>query len=628
MSRSWWLRTIFLIVLIVVSCFVLMPTVVEMFLYPEAKDEVVDDSIPDNAQRNPPLPDWYKNLPPVLKSKTLSLGLDLQGGLMLRYAVDIDSAIDDKITNSAGAIRSDLARDFGIVLENGKMLVDHDLHTINFEFKDAEQAAHLNNAYLEKNYGILVVTQTIGNKVTLGLRENYFKEQEEFSVKTALEIIRERIDGLGVAQPNVRVESGRNIVVELPGLSRSRVAAAEKLISTTAVLTFKLVAPRQEAIAVFRTLAQKITPDSGIRIDGGTLRADDEIDPKTRRIIRSGKDILKAFVRANELDIPSGREIDYEKIDMRELQNELDENEDTSKIVTSWRMRLVRTDMPPLTGDNVETAYPASKPETNMPYVALKLNPAGGDIFYEITKQHVGEQLAILMDDQLVSDPVIRSEIPGGNVSIEMGRGNRQQTLDEVNNLVVSLRSGSLPAPITQEYKTLVGPSLGKDSIDSGMKSLAIGFALVFMFMWYYYKKAGFIASFALTLNVLFILAGMASMGAALTMPGIAGIVLTVGMSVDANVIVFERIREELRDSETPRKAIIIGYDKALWTILDSNITTAIAAVVLMNFGSGPVKGFAVTLLLGIVCTVYTAFFVTKTIFERQIRRNPDKLSI
>ena len=160
------------------------------------------------------------------------------------------------------------------------------------------------------------------------------------------------------------------------------------------------------------------------------------------------------------------------------------------------------------------------------------------------------------------------------------------------------------------------------------MEALAIGFVLIFLFMCIYYRGSGFIASFSLLCNIVFIMAGMASIGAALTMPGIAGIVLTIGMAIDANIIVYERIREELRDNETPRKAIFIGFHKALWTILDSNITTAIAAVVLMNFASGPVKGFAITLLLGIISTVYTAFYVSRTIFELKVRINNEKLSI
>lgn len=625
MSRSWWARVALLVFLLIVSCVILMPTVVEMALYPESKDEVVEQFDEENAVRNPPLPEWYTGMPSWLKSKTLSLGLDLQGGLMLRYSVDIDSAVDDKLASNAANIRSALANK-GISIT---YKVDREYDRVVLTFDNAEDANVIDNDFLY-DFPMLAISSVIDNTVTLGLRDNYFKDAEESAVQQAVEIIRERIDGLGVAQPNVRVESGRNIAVELPGLSRSRVSVAEKLISTTAVLTFKLVAPREEVISVFTTLSQRLTPEDRqlISVGGGTLRADDVVDPVTKRVEKSGKDILKEFVLRNESDIPSGREVVYEKIDLRERAYEVDEGVDVSKLPTRWHMRLVRTDLAPLTGENVEAANPASNPDTNMPYVSLKLDRSGGDAFYEITKRHVGDQLAILMDDVLVSDPVIRSEIPGGNVSIEMGRGNRQQTLDEVNNLIVSLRSGALPAPIRQEYKTLVGPSLGMDSIKSGMVALAIGFALIFLFMCVYYRGSGFIASFALLCNIIFIMAGMASMGAALTMPGIAGIVLTIGMAVDANIIVYERIREELRDNETPRKAIFIGFQKALWTILDSNITTAIAAVVLMNFASGPVKGFAVTLLLGIISTVYTAFYVSRTIFELKVRINNEKLSI
>ena len=619
MSRSWWFRTALLVFLILFSCAVLMPTVVEMWLYPEDKEAVTDE----DAGRMPPLPEWYENIPEELLSKTLSLGLDLQGGLMLRYSVDIDSAIDDKLASNASNIRSQLAG----IGKSVQASTKRDLNEIHLTFENPDDAKLITTEFLYE-YPMLSVTDSVGTQVKLGLREGFYKDAEESAVQQAVEIIRDRIDGLGVAQPTVRVEAGRNIVVELPGLSRSRVAAAEQLISTTAVLTFKLVADQNESIDLFTNLSGRVTSESGIYKGRGTLRADDVVDPNTRRIITSGKDTLKKFVRDNESLIPGGREIVFEKIDARERKMEVADNVDVNTLPTSWRIRLVRTDLPPLTGENVETAYPASNPDTGMPYVSLKLDRTGGDTFYEITKKNVGKQLAILMDDVLVSDPVIRSEIPGGNVSIEMGRGNRQDTLTEVNNLVVSLRSGALPAPIRQEYKTLVGPSLGQDSIESGMKSLAIGFVLVFVFMCIYYQGSGMIAAFALLCNILFILAGMASMGAALTMPGIAGIVLTVGMSVDSNVIIFERIREEMREGETPRKAIFIGYDKALWTILDSNITTAVAAIVLMNFGSGPVKGFAVTLLLGIISTVYTAFFVTKTIFEQRVHGNIDKLSI
>ena len=626
MSRSWWLRTALLFILILASCYMLMPTVVEMILYPEVLKDADDKNNVEESVRDPALPGWYNAIPKAIKPNKLSLGLDLQGGLMMRYSVEIDSAIDDKLASNAANMRSALA-------ELGKVVdykVDRPNNQIYLTFSDAADVNVLTEEFL-RDYPILAIARTEGTKVTLALREGYLNEQEESAVQQAVEIVRERIDGLGVAQPTVRIEAGNHIAVELPGLSRSGVERAEQLISTTAVLTFKLVADRNEALATFRQLSQSLTPDMNINIVGNSLRADDVMNGK--RIEKSGKDILKKFVEDHENEIPGGREVVYEKVDLRERQLEVEEGVDPATLPTSWRMRLVHTNIlegsnQTLGGENVEAAYPARNPDTGVPYVSLKLDRNGGNLFYEVTKHHVGDQLAILMDDQLVSDPVIRSEIPGGNVSIEMGRGNIQETMNEVNNLVVSLRSGSLPAPIKQESKTLVGPSLGMDSIEKGMEALIWGFALVFFGMILYYKTSGIIASFALLLNILFIMAGMASMGASLTMPGIAGIVLTVGMSVDANVIVFERIREELRANETPRKAIIIGYDKALWTILDSNITTAIAAVVLMNFGSGPVKGFAVTLLLGIISTVYAAFFVTRTIFELKVRLNSEKLSI
>jgi protein-export membrane protein SecD len=624
MSRSWWLRTGLLVFLVIFSCIALVPTVVEMALYPEAADDI-DKEVSETDVRNPPLPSWYTSLPDWTKAKQLSLGLDLQGGLMLRYSVDVDSALADKMRANAANIRSFLAEEKGIATS---YVFDQKALEITFKFQNAADVNIMNDQFIKSINSDLRTIAASGDEVKVGWIPDYKQKQEKYSIDHAVEIIRERIDGLGVAQPTVRVEQENQIAIELPGLSRSRVDAAEKLISTTAVLTFKLVADRNESLAVFTNLSQKITENSGIYIGGGMIRADDVIDANTGRIITSGKDILKAFARANEMDIPSGREIVYEKVDLRERKMEVAEDVDLTKLPTSWRMRLVRTDLPALGGENVDAAYPATNPDTNMPYVSLKLDRVGGDTFHNLTKEHVGDQLAILMDDQLVSDPVIRSEIPGGNVSIEMGRGNRQETMTEVNNLVVSLRSGALPAPIRQEHKTLVGASLGQDAIESGMKSLAIGFALVFVFMAIYYRGSGIIAAFALFCNVLFIMAGMATMGASLTMPGIAGIVLTVGMSVDANVIIFERIREELRNNESPRKAILIGYDKALWTILDSNITTAVAAIVLMNFGSGPVKGFAVTLLLGLISTVYTAFFVTRTIFEIKVRRNSESLSI
>ena len=621
MSRSWWLKTALLLFLVLASAVLLMPTVVEMILYPEEVSNTSQETTAD-APRNPPLPGWYEALPDLIKSKKIALGLDLQGGLMMTYSVDLDSAIDEKLASNAGAMQAAI---ISATQKSVRYTLDRANNRITFKFDKPEDKGVITNKFL-RDYEMLEKVDEGDDTVVLGVSRSYMHDAETAQIQKAVEIVRERIDGLGVAQPSVRVENKTQIVVELPGLSKSGVAQAERAISTTAVLTFKLIASKEDTLAVFTAFSEHNPEQFGISVHSGTLHATDQYDPVKGILIKSGRDILREFAIAHEDLVMNAREVVYEKLEEDEVEDQKAQGVG-NKVPATWRMRLVRTDLPLVTGDHVERAAPSQNQNTGMPEVSLKLNGPGGDRFYELSK-FVGERLAILMDDTLISDPVFNTEIAGGNVAITMGRNNREKVLEDVNNLVVSLNAGALPAPIRQESKTLVGPSLGRDSIESGMKSLSIGFGAVVAFMILYYKGSGLVASFALLFNILFILAGMASMGAVLTLPGIAGIVLTVGMAVDSNVIVFERIREELRVGETVRKSIIVGFDKALWTILDSNITTAIAAVVLMNFGSGPVKGFAVTLLLGIIATVYTAFYVTRNVFELKSHFNHDTLSI
>ena len=654
MPRSWWMKSAFVVLLVLLSFVGLVPTYVELVAYPEKPQEHAtedekkeqgepskDDSADSNdaqaaedtkdqdtekgqvalseEQRDPPLPSWYLWFQENITDQSLALGLDLQGGLLLRYSVDVDVAIDDKLSKFATDIYTILG-ERGVKGVDAYAVKDQDQVVIKFE--DEDDSSQINDELME-DFPVLVVVSEDNGEVVLGLRDNYIQETEEYAVKQAVEIIRERVDALGVASPSVRVEGGRHVVVELPGLSSRRAAAAEKLISTTAVLTFRLIADAGEASALFAQLSSFVEEGSGISYEGGNLVAGDQVSDEGQ-VLSQGKDVLKAFIEKHEKDLPHLRQVVYERI-----AEETKQGQQVKTGPVRWRTRLVRTDVPALTGDNVDDAFPAANPNTNIPYVSLKLDKKGGDVFYEITKEYTGEQLAILMDDTLISDPVIRQPIPGGNVSIEMGGTNRNQIRDDVQNLVVALRSGALPAPIRQEFKTLVGPTLGRDSIESGTLALIIGSVLVLLFMLVYYKLGGVVANVALLLNLLFIIAIMAGLGSALTLPGIAGIVLTVGMAVDANVIIFERIREEVRAGETARKAVQMGYEKALWTILDANITTAIAALVLMEFGSGPVRGFAITLLIGIVCSVFTAIFVSRLIFDWYLsRKSVERLPI
>ena len=277
-----------------------------------------------------------------------------------------------------------------------------------------------------------------------------------------------------------------------------------------------------------------------------------------------------------------------------------------------------------ITGEYLTDARVQIDSRYNEPYVSLSFDSRGARLFGQITGANIKKRLAIVLDGVVNSAPVIQDKITGGRAQIT-GRF----TMEEARDLAIVLRAGALPAPVKIIEERTVGPSLGKDSINKGLKSMIIGGILVILFMGFYYKFAGLLADLALVLNILFIAAGLAFFGATLTLPGIAGIILIIGMAVDANVLIFERIREELRLGKTPRAAVDSGYSKALVTILDANITTLIAALVLFQFGTGPVKGFAVTLSIGIIASLFTAIFITRVIFDYFIiERGMKKVSI
>ncbi|MBO4369311.1 MAG: protein translocase subunit SecD [Desulfovibrio sp.] len=263
-----------------------------------------------------------------------------------------------------------------------------------------------------------------------------------------------------------------------------------------------------------------------------------------------------------------------------------------------------------LTGEDVEDARPAFD-QMNQAYVALTFNSRGGRIFEKVTGENVGRRMAIVLDGKVYSAPVIRERIGGGRASI-----SGSFTTEEAQDLAIVLRAGSLPAPVTVLEERTVGPSLGQESIDSGVIASLVGAAIVLGFMAIYYGLSGLIADAMLCFTILILLAGMGAFGATLTLPGIAGIVLTIGMSVDANVLIYERIREELRSGFSPLAAVRAGFERAAIAIIDSNLTTIITAVILYQFGTGPVRGFAVTLSLGILASMFTAIFVSRGIFE------------
>jgi len=379
------------------------------------------------------------------------------------------------------------------------------------------------------------------------------------AMERALEVIRNRVDQFGVAEPLIARQGDRWIVVELPGVKDPE--RAIELIGKTALLEFKLV-------------------NDGIRISE-VLDSEGKVDPNK---IPTGYEVL-----------PGRREALF----------------------------LLKEE-PEITGAALTNAKVKIGGQYNMPYVAVDFNKEGAKEFARITEVNIERNLAIVLDERVQSAPVIKSKIPDGHAIIE---GNF--TMEEAKNLAIVLRAGALPAPVNIIENRTVGPSLGRDSVRAGVVAAGIGLICVMCFMVIYYKLSGLITNLALILNLIILLGMMAYFRATLTLPGIAGIILIIGMAVDANVLIFERIREELKAGKTVRVAIDSGYQKAFRTILDSNLTTLIAAAFLFQFGTGPVKGFAVTLSLGILISMFTALVVTHMVFDMVlVGKKVEKLSI
>ena len=378
------------------------------------------------------------------------------------------------------------------------------------------------------------------------------------ALSRAIEILRNRVDALGVAEPLIARQGERWVVVQLPGVKN--VQAAKEIIGTTALLEFRMVDDSQAARDAASKIYEKV----------GDPFADGKVSTAAAALLPPGTALFR------------GRGSEF----------------------------YVTRDTVPLTGALLDSAR-VETGDNGLPIVAFKWKPEGGRIFGDLTSANVGKNMAIVLDGVVQSAPVIRGPIRGGSGIIE---GNFK--MEEARKLAIVLRAGSLPAPLRIIEERTIGATLGEDSIKAGTRASAIGFGLIILFMMVYYKFSGVIADAALLLNLLFTVALMAYFGATLTLPGIAGLLLTVGMAVDANVLIFERIREELRLGKPARIAVDAGYDKAFSAILDGNLTTLIAALFLFQFGTGPIKGFAVTLTLGLTVSMFTAIVVTRMIFE------------
>ncbi len=538
----------------------------------------------------------------------LTLGLDLQGGLLLQYHVYVDRAVQDRLER----IERDIAERFENERPGIDVNVRHargDTH-IDITFGNSADRDLLDDDFL-LHFQQLNRVDMSATQVRLVMDEDYIDETKGFAVEQAIETIRSRVDALGVAEPTIARQGLSDIVVQLPGIRDEDVERAKRLIGQTAQLRFQMV-DDSGTNTYFNQFRGQLPEGFALRnIDGGYLS-----------ITHRDKDML---VRLLDGRVPDDRVIGFQHhpvyIDREE--GIIDETQ------SYWKTYLIYRETE-VTGDYIQDARVAIDQQFNRPYVALNFDARGAELFAETTTNYVGQRFAIMMDDEVVSAPVINEPITGGRARITMGSMRSfTEIQEEAQDLVISLRHGALPAPLELQFETLVGPTLGQDSIDSSILALLVGSALVIIFMLFYYKVSGFISTIALTMNLILIMAGLAWLGAVLTLPGFAGIILTVGMAVDANVIIYERIREEYVLGKPMRESINEGFNKAYSAVFDANITTGLAALVLMHYGTGPIRGFAVTLLVGIACTLFTAVYVTRLFFvEWMDRSRKNKLSI
>jgi preprotein translocase subunit SecD len=584
-----------------------------------------------------PLPEYVK------KNVSFEIipGLDLRGGLRLVYTVDVAEAIRDRRDRLYEEMRLELA----------KLYTDHqgddrpseetiqklresvDLvapkaaaNEIKLAVKPGADPAKIDSRFLALFTKELTYSRSQDQRtLDFSIKESSESELRKTAVAQAKEIILRRVDSLGLREASVSTRD-EDIIIEVPGEDERTFQEIRRIVSQTARLEFKLL---DDDTDFFGPMSKKTTLDlpEGLDFRAENVPVGQGPDGEVRRKVstyafmkkRDDESIRDTLVRfkkwTSTLELPPDRELGYEI--------EYDENENTGqRTEAGWRTYLLKT-RAEITGDLIRDAQ--ATPDTGRSalggwYVALTFTDAGGAIFERITGENIKRRFAIILDDRVESAPVIQTKIPGGHASITMGGSNPDQQLKDSRNLELVLRSGALPAPITPSNEQRIGPSLGATSISLGLRGALMGSLIVICFMVLYYKKAGLIADIAVGLNLFLQLAVLATFNASMTLPGIAGLALTIGMSVDANVLITERIREELREGRSPRAAIELGFGRALSAILDGNLTTLISAVVLAQFGTGPIKGFAVTLMVGVMTNLFTGVVVSRLLFDFWVR--------
>ena len=581
-----------------------------------------------------------------LESKVIRQGLDLKGGMYIVLEADIPALI----TNLASFKDERLLK----VIEKTREQSSNpslDVFTI-FKNEVINNNIKLSRYYHEYGASLEDIMSAL-------------REESDDAINRVLEILQNRVDQFGVSEPTIQKQGKHRIVVELAGIKDSE--RARGLLQSTALLEFylvknnsvtsELISQLDETLKSKANLNKELTKPSSIENKKedtenkakqvSELFAQDESTEKDSLFSKDAQDIFDDAPFSSFLTALPG-DIGVEEKNIYSLKK-LIENSEVQKILKNANGQILFSQEPKsITPDSPEKFYRLyyleNQPEltggiveeakadlgsigggsAGQSIVSLSMNNEGSRTWSRVTGANIGERIAIVLDNKVHMAPSIREKIPSGRTQIE-GFAN----INEAKDLAIILRAGALPTPVKIIEERIVGPSLGTDSITKGTQAVIFGLIAVLIFMIVYYKLAGFIANFALIWNIVLVLAILASLQATLTLPGIAGLILTVGMSIDANVIIFERIREELRKGKTSRASIDSGYDRAITTIIDANVTTLIASLVLYQFGTGPIKGFATVLFWGILISMFTAVYITRTILNTYIsKKTLTKLSI
>lgn len=516
----------------------------------------------------------------------LNYGLDIQGGLHLVMGVDVDGVVATSVHRQTQTLKAEFAKEGINVKDFATAKAKEGQFTINVA--SAEDSKKV-EALIHKNYPTTLQVLSAGNEsVDLKYFDANLAEQKQNVIRQAIETIRNRIDEFGVAEPSITQQGTDRILIQLPGMADAE--KAKQLINTTAKLDFMIVSYEKTAEELHKLIADA---EKAGNYSLTTMKY-------TEYIGRLNEDL--------QGKLPAKTVVYLEKGD----------NAKTMEAASTPFLLKTDTD---LSGDLLDTAA-VSFGQYGQPEVSLRFNPIGANKFAELTETHINQQMAVVLDKVVKTAPKINGKIPNGQAVITLGSGrNNDDQMNEAKLIAATLRAGALPAALEQLEERRVGPSLGKDALDKAKMASFIGSFLIMLFMIAYYRAMGLISTIALAVNIISVFALLGSLGATLTLPGIAGMALTVGFAVDANVLINERIREEYAKGASIKSAIQEGYSKAMSAIIDSNITVSATAIVLLYFGTGPVRGFAVTLLVGIVTTLFANVFVSKVIVDNLVHR-------